>query len=79
MEKYYRGNFLQKEFNKVISIFRKDPDKIRYLEGKGIKTYHPKIKKWRVGVASSIFLALLVTPCTPEFLFLPKLIVWGIK
>ena len=79
MEIYHKQNRIQREITKFLSNFRKDPDKIRHLEGRGIRVYNPKVKKWRVGIASSIFFILLITPFTPEFLFLPKLIMWVLR
>lgn len=78
-EKYHNQNRIQKEVLNFLNLFRVDKIAVQKLKRKGIIVYTPKLKKLKVGVASTIFIVCFITPFTPEFLIIPKLIRWVLK
>ena len=51
----------------------------QYMAMKRFQTYKPKLNRYKVIGGTLVFTILLITPITPEFLILPKLIMWVMK
>ncbi len=77
MKQYKKQNKIQKEALNFIDLFRKDHNKIRSLEDRGIKTYTPKVNKVKLSFISVCVVGCLATPCT-NWIIIP-LIRWSFK
>lgn len=77
--RYHNQNRIQKQIYPIFRMFKNDKELIQRVEKNGVKVYAPKLNKVRVCVSIGLIGVLASIPFFPEYLFLPKLIKWGIK
>lgn len=79
MKTYGKQNIFVRTYLEIKSAFQINPLVESRLNKYGLSSYLPKLKRWRLVAGTLCFIILVVTPFTPEILFIPVIVGWMLR